>query len=179
MRISSFVLTALNDQAEHELSNEKKYRALASWAEFIGLTGCASFFRKQADGEHEHFLKVVSFIEDRNEKFVASNTIIPAFSPSTFREAFRFVYDLEIATTEKIYTLKQVAETSGDYSTCQWLMDPTGLIKEQVEEENIAQTILDRIGTMSGGLAITGSDVMPATPDGLAIDSLDKWIGEL
>jgi hypothetical protein len=60
------------------------------------------------------------------------------------------------------------------------LLDPSGLIKEQVEEENTAQTILDRIDTVSGKLAFTSvSDVMPATPDGIAVALLDDYIGGL
>jgi ferritin len=180
MRLSSFVLTALNAQAEHELSNEKKYRVLASWADFIGLSGCASFLRKQADGEHEHFLKVVSYIEDRNEKYISAGSVVPDYTPASFRDAFVFAYEIETGTTEKINQLYQIAQTAGDYATCQWLLDSAGLIKEQVEEENLTQTILDRIDTIYGSLSFVAvSDIMPAIPDGLAIAALDDFIGGL
>jgi ferritin len=81
------------------------------------------------------------------------------------QSVFQSVYETEIGTTATLEAMYRIANESGDYLTCQWLVDSKGLIVEQVEEENKAQTILDRI-------AICGVE-------GAALAAFDSWIGSL
>ena len=57
-----------------------------------------------------------------------------------------------------------LARQERDFLTEQWLLDSAGLLKEQVEEENLYTTILDRIGQMKESPSL--------------VHDLDVWVGE-
>ena len=145
MILSGNILNLLSVQYSHETANSIFYAALQSWADMRGLTGTASFFRKQSEGERGHADHVLSYIHDRNEQLAPKPVEIPVLTVGTFTDLFKLAQERERLTSEMILAIKTQAEAEGDGATCQWLLDPDGLIKEQVEEENVIQTILDRI----------------------------------
>ena len=162
-RLSAFVLSALNAQANHEFQNQQAYLSLASWANFSGLTGCAKWLAGQARDEGKHAALVIEYIEDRNEMYVPAPITSPLPLPGSVVEAFQKVYEVETGTTQTIQDLYRLAFDSNDQMTCAFLAK--GLILEQIEEENKAQTCLDR-------LAACGAD-------GAALAAFDVWIGSL
>jgi len=163
MILSSNILSLLTAQYSHETANGIFYTALQSWADRRGLTGTASFFRKQAEGERVHADKILEYIHNRNDQLTVIAVPLQAVEPTSFENLFTLAIERERLTSEMILAIKSQAESIGDHATCQWLLDPEGLVKEQVEEENILQTIIDRM------------NIDPTAGPHL----LDVWIGGL
>lgn len=169
MTLSVEMIAALSAHYLREFTNALVYRHLASWAEFEGFFGCASWLRAQAAGELEHAERVVAYIEARNESVIPGG-ILPDFaSPYNIQALFERVQELERETSAKLAEIKALAERDGDVMTCQWLLDHDGLIREQVEEENVAQSILDRIARR---IEVNGLD-------GDALMDIDRMVGAL
>lgn len=159
--LSANTLALLVGQYAHEKRNQLIYEAMASTADFQGMTGTAAFFRKEAEGEGGHAKAVFEFINSRNEHAKADMIQTPE-TPEDFFELFDAAMEIEIDTTEKLKSIAKSAMSEGDLQTFYWIAD---LIKEQTEEENLYRTILDRF-------ASCGSD--PAM-----IHHFDLWIGGL
>ena len=165
-KLSANMITALCGQYQIETMNAFRYTEMASWARYRGLEGIAGFLAGQAEGERGHAAKVLTYLESRNEKL----EIFP-FQYQVGSEWLDIdqlmlgAYYIEIETTASLYRLHFAADAEGDLMSGQWLMDPAGLIKEQVEEENLAQTILDRFAQY------------PACPG--RTHDLDLWVGSL
>lgn len=143
MLLSATMLSALSAQYAQEVSNALFYARLQSWAEMRGLDGAAAHFERQADDEMGHAKKVLGYIHDRNEELQPLPVTVSPDAPADFVSAFRMAQERERATSDAIALL--LAQAEGDPMTCAWLTQPGGLVLEQVEEERLAQTILDRI----------------------------------
>ena len=159
--LSATILNLLQNQYAHEKSNQIRYEARASRANFIGLTGTAAFFRREAEGEAGHAAKVAQYIADRNE---CLRPVVDCSEDCSY-DLFGMIDTamlIELETTEKLKAIAQAAMSEGDLQTFYWL---SGLITEQTEEENLYQTILDRF-------ALCGRDTSQ-------IQLYDTWIGGL
>jgi len=180
LKISTSTLQLLQSQYAHENHNQFIYSRLATWCDFYGMTGTASFLRKQAKGEADHAEKVLSFIVARNEQLTDTLPLYEQPKPSNFRNCFEILYDREVLTTEKLSGIYKQAVVEYDTLTAQWLMSDSGLLKEQVEEENTIQTILDRIDArMNMSLSVSVEPISQAPDSGGALHDLDAFIGGL
>jgi ferritin len=156
------MVAILNKQVAHEMTNETKYRSVATWFEDQNLHGWAKFFKTQAEGEYGHREKVIDFMHDKN----AHVTYLPIpqvdllFADMT--ALADFYYSTEITTTQMLYRVAEAALAEGDFSTFQWVN--SYLIPEQVEEEGLALDMKSRVARITG-------------PDGqilgLALEELD------
>lgn len=156
MILSENMLALLSAQYAHEYSNALFYDALHSWADMRGFDGSAAFLKAQSDGERAHAAKVLAYIGDRNAELAPMVPEIVAAKPATLLELFQSVRTRETDTTDAIYAIRAQAEAEGDAATCAWLMQPDGLIIEQIEEERVSQTILDRWAMRSVGGGVSG-----------------------
>lgn len=178
MLLSSNLLAMLSAQYAHEISNSMFYSLLGSWASMRGLTGTAKLCAKQAEGEIAHAKSVIAYIDARNEQMVYAALLPPGEPPSTFLDMFKMIQERERATTEAIIAIQREAGAENDFVTSAWLFKPDGLLLEQIEEENLAQTILDRIAARMGNIPMQqGTEVMMASEEGAAIHDIDVWIG--
>lgn len=178
MIISANILSLLCRQYSHELANSIFYASLGSWAEMRGLDGTAAFMAKQSKGERDHADMVLGYIHDRNEQLAFQPLEVPDLGVASFKEMFDKTQARERETTDAIAEIKSQAEAEGDMMTCAWLMQPAGLIIEQVEEENTIQTILDRLSARMGNVMLDSSDVSMAEMPGEVIHDIDCWIGK-
>ncbi len=160
--LSTKVLALLNKQYHHELKNHLRYINRASWADRVGLTGTASFFRKQAHGEAEHATQVLDFIEARSMDITPEQISAEPF-PKDLPGIFETAMAIERETTQMLKEISVASFAENDLQTFYWIAD---LVKEQTEEENITQTILDRIKVRGTG-------------DPAAEHDMDVWIGSL
>lgn len=142
--LSSNVKNLLIAQYYHELRNQISYTARASLAAYKGLDGIAGFFGKQASGEAAHAAQVLQFLEDRNECLTVQSVVSPDPIADDLAQWFLTSQTIERDTTEKLKALAGAALEEMDLQTFYWAAD---LIKEQTEEENIIQTVLDRISS--------------------------------
>lgn len=149
--ISQAMLERLKTQYAHETCNSLRYYQRSTLAEFRGLTGIAAFFKKQAEGERGHADIVFKYVNDRNEQLPISGlTFLDAdiVSSADPIDIFQTAMEVEQRTTAMLQAMLEQARNDRDYLSEQWLLDSSGLLKEQVEEENLYQTILDRITSM-------------------------------
>jgi ferritin len=164
-QLSAGMLSSLNSLYRHEITNHLTYRQFQAWASFRGLTCSEKWLKSQAEGESSHAERVFSYILDRNEVAEPAPFSFSAHPADNFNDIFAAILEVERGTTAAWSACYSAAMAEGDYMTAQWIMDSSGLMREQIEEENVAQTILDRI-------AIRGQDAA-------AIHDLDLWIGSL
>ncbi|MDP1880186.1 MAG: ferritin [Parachlamydiaceae bacterium] len=133
---------ALNEQIKHEFFSSYLYLAMASYFENIPLDGFAKWFRRQADEEHEHGMKIYNYIIDRNLNVNLQAIDKPPSTFNSIEEIFEMALAHERKVTHWIHQLYELAGEEKDYATqvfLQWF------ITEQVEEEKNAQDNLDRI----------------------------------
>ena len=148
--ISSKILDLLQTQYKHESSNHFRYVARSSWSRYRGLEAAGDFFAKEAEGEAGHAKIVRDYIESRNEAVdPAGFDFSDASQWNYYDELFTTAQQVEYETTDMLNNIYSVAMESGDFMTSTWVQ---GLITEQIEEENLYQTMIDRIVQRGGGV---------------------------
>jgi len=163
--LSHDMIEKLRIQYQAETCNSLRYFQRATYAESLGLTGVARFFRREAKGERDHADLVFKYANSRNIALAISGLAFddPDINPGTSPIVlFETALENERATTALLEAMLAQASEEFDYMTEQWLLDSKGLIREQVEEENLYQTICDRIGQMKGSSSL--------------VHDLDIWI---
>jgi ferritin len=156
--INSKVEKALNEQIEKEGYSSSLYLAMASWAENKGLPGIAGWLYVQSDEERLHMLRIVKFINERG-----GNALIPAFrQPGTdfvnVRAMFEEVLKHEQFISASINDVVGVCIAEKDYTTQSWMQ---WFVNEQIEEENNAMQILDKLELLGdGSLYLFDRDIM-------------------
>jgi ferritin len=154
---------ALNNQVEKEASSSQFYLAMASWAEGQGLNGTAKFLYTHSDEERYHMLKLVKFINERGGSTVIPGLKSPQKEFKSLENVFKLLLKHELMVTESINNLVDVCLQEKDYTThnfVQWY------VSEQLEEEALARTILDKIMLINGdnaGLYMFDRDLENAT----------------
>lgn len=157
--MNSKIEKALNAQIEMEACASQIYLAMASWAENNGLNGTAQFMYAHSDEERFHMLKLVKFVNERG-----GNADIPAVTkPSTdfkdLEDLFTRLLNHEIAVTTSINEMVGLCLDERDYTTHNFLQ---WYVSEQLEEEALARTILDKIkliGNDKGGMYLFDKDL--------------------
>jgi len=97
---------------------------------------------------------------------------VPVQAAGTFVAQFDSALALEVDTTAAIARVYAQAMAESDMMTGAWLAQPGGLILEQVEEENVIQTIIDRI-IARAAYSTAGADL-----NGDVVHDIDVWILE-
>lgn len=175
--LSVSILEALNRQYAHEVHNAHRYTIRASLADYCGLTGIRDFFTKQASDEMGHAKKVFDYIIDRGDKLAFALPGLDEPAPENVLGMFDTALAVEIDTTAKLKSIYALALAEGDYLTLSWLT--TGLLAEQIEEEDTFMTILDRLRSRLGMTPSSAVGVDGDDPElGAAIHDFDVWIKE-
>jgi ferritin len=163
--LSKKVEKALNDQIRIEAESSQAYLSMASWAEIKGLEGISNFMYKHSDEERLHMLKLVKYVNERGGHAKISELKAPKTEFGTFQKMFQELYEHEIFVSDSINELVHVTLQEKDYSTHNFLQ---WYVSEQIEEEALARTILDKInliGNDKGGLYLFDRDVQQITVD--------------
>jgi len=166
--LSKKVEKALNDQIRIEAESSQAYLSMASWAEIKGLEGISNFMYKHSDEERLHMLKLVKYVNERGGHAKISDLKAPKTEFGTFQKMFQELYEHEILVSDSINELVHVTLQEKDYSTHNFLQ---WYVSEQIEEEALARTILDKInliGNDKGGLYLFDRDVQQITVDSAA-----------
>ncbi len=136
------VETVINQQINKEEFSSRLYLAMAIWCESNGYPGAANFLYKHAEEERIHMLKLVHYVADRG----GQAELLPIEQPGQKYESLLDVFDQilnhEIFITESINSLYEVTMNEREYTTANFLQ---WYITEQVEEESLFSTILDKI----------------------------------
>ena len=150
---------ALNQQIRVEAESSQVYLSMASWAEVKGLEGISQFMYKHSDEERMHMLKLIKYVNERGGHAYITDLSAPKTEFGTFQKMFQELYDHEIFVSKSINELVHVSLEEKDYATHNFLQ---WYVAEQIEEEALARTILDKIkliGNDKGGLYLFDRDV--------------------
>ncbi|MBP1840449.1 ferritin [Formosa algae] len=157
--LSKVIEDALNKQIRVEAESSQIYLAMACWAEVKGLEGVSNFMYKQSDEEREHMLKLVKFVNERGGHAFISELKAPNVTFKSFKEMFEMLFKHEVFVSESINELVHISLEQRDYATHNFLQ---WYVAEQIEEEAMARTILDKInliGDDKGGLYLFDRDI--------------------
>lgn len=142
MVLSKKMEEALNKQINAELYSAYLYLAMAAYFESANLSGFAHWMELQAEEEKQHAMKLYHYIIERGGRVVLDAIQKPQSDWKSPLDVFEAVYAHEQHVTSLIYNLADIARQEKDYATevmLHWF------IKEQVEEESNASSILERI----------------------------------
>jgi len=159
---------ALNGQVRIEAESSQVYLSMASWAEGKGLEGIAQFMYSQSDEERLHMLKLVKYINERGGHAQVSALNAPKTDFETFQKMFHELLEHEVFVSKSINDLVHVTLEEKDYATHNFLQ---WYVAEQIEEEALARTILDKInliGNDKGGLYLFDRDIQQITANSVA-----------
>ncbi|QWX83924.1 ferritin [Cellulophaga sp. HaHaR_3_176] len=169
--LSKNIEKALNDQIKIEAESSQIYLAMACWAEVKGLEGVAGFMYDQSQEERDHMLKLVKFINERGGHAQISELSAPNVTFSSFKEMFEKLFEHEVFVSGSINELVHISLQEKDYATHNFLQ---WYVAEQIEEEAMARTILDKInliGDDKGGLYLFDRDIQQLTITSASIDT--------
>ena len=136
------VQSAINEQIKKEEYSSRLYMAMGIWCETNGYPGAAKFLFQHAEEERMHMLKFVHYVNDRGGKAQLLDIEQPTADFDSLLDIFEKVMEHEKYITESINNLYEVTITEKDYTTMNFLQ---WYITEQLEEENLFNTILDKI----------------------------------
>ena len=163
------VQSAINEQIKKEEYSSRLYLAMAIWCDVNGYPGASKFLYEHADEERMHMMKLVHYVNERNGKAELMVIEKPTDEFDSLQDVFEKVMEHEVYITEAINSLYEVASNEKDYTTMNFLQ---WYITEQLEEETLFSTILDKIklvGTDKAGMfhidkELDGMAVAPAAP---------------
>ena len=150
MKISKKMEDMLNEQINQELNAGYLYLSMAAFLEDESLPGFASWMKLQAEEEKEHAMKIFDFVHERGGRVTLKAISAPKSNWKSVEEAFVDAYAHEQKVTDLIYMLVDAANKERDYATTRML---DWFVNEQVEEEDSASSILDKIRMVKGSKA--------------------------
>ncbi len=136
------VQIALNKQIELEAYSSQLYLSMASWAEKNGFNGSSQFLYVHADEERIHMLKLFHYINDREGHAIVPALQQPPFNFESIKAIFQEILTHEKMISESINNLVGICVDEKDFTTQNFLQ---WYVSEQIEEENMAKTNLDKL----------------------------------
>ncbi len=137
----------LNEQICIEFTASHLYLAMASWADKEGLEGTAKFLYAHSDEEREHALKLYHYVNDRGGHALTPALEAPQRNYDSIKSVFEAILEHEKYVSEKINDMVGVCLKEHDYTTNQFLQ---WYVEEQVEEESLFGTLLDKLHMLEG-----------------------------
>ena len=146
-RLSDTLAKALNEQMTKEAHAAQIYLSYAAWADSKGFGGIANFLFRHAEEERNHMMKVLEYILLRGAEVVVSAIPAPAENPMSINNCFEKIFEHEVDNTRAVYKLVKMSLDEEDWATWNFMQ---WFVKEQVEEETLAMSLLDKIRIAGG-----------------------------
>ena len=162
--INRNVQAAVNEQIKKEEFSSRLYLSMAIWCEAKGYPGAAKFLYNHSEEERMHMMKFVHYVNDRGGQAGLMEIEKPKAEFISLQELFEEIMEHEIYITNAINELYEVTVNEKDYTTMNFLQ---WFITEQVEEESLFSTILDKIKLVGNDKA--GMFHIDKELDGMAI----------
>ena len=140
--IKEELVKALNEQITAELWSSNLYLAMSFYMANKGFGGMAAWLKKQAAEEWEHANMLANWTIKRGGKPEVDKIDVVPNDFGTPLEVFKQVYEHECRVSRLIDNLVDVASAAKDKASQDFLC---GFVREQVEEEETAQGIVDMI----------------------------------
>ena len=157
--LSEKMLEVLNKQIKLEGDSSQIYLSMAVWSENKGMEGVAQFMYEHADEERQHMLKLVRFVSERGGKVIIPEIAKPQNDFDSLKKMFEILLNHEVFVSKSINDIVHVSLEERDYASNNFLQ---WYVSEQIEEEALARTILDKInliGDDKGGLYLFDNDI--------------------
>lgn len=145
--IKQKVQDQINAQIQAEFQSGWLYLAFAAWFESRNLDGFGHWMRRQWQEEQEHGMKFYNHLLQRGGKVELDDIEKPKVSAENAADIFEKVLEHERHITKRIHSLYDLAKEEDDYplqTLLHWFID------EQVEEEENAESILERLRLIGG-----------------------------
>ena len=136
------VRTAINDQINREFFASYLYLAMSAHLDAEALDGFAHWMRLQAREELGHAMRLFDYLVERNARVELRAIEAPPVSFGSPLAIAEQALQHERTVSEHINRIYRLAAEQGDYATqvqLQWFLT------EQVEEENTAETMVERL----------------------------------
>jgi ferritin len=146
-RLSKTMTAALNSQITKEAHASQVYLSYASWAAGQGFAGIANLLFRHAQEERNHMMKILAYILKRCGDAQVTAIPAPPENPTTIHSCFEKIFEHEVDNTKAIDTLVKMSFVEEDWATwncMQWF------VKEQIEEEAFAISLIDKL-KLAGG----------------------------
>jgi ferritin len=157
--LSDKMLDVLNKQIKIEGDSSQIYLSMAVWSENKGMEGVAQFMYDHSEEERQHMLKLVRFVNERGGKAIIPDIAKPKNDFESLKKMFEILLNHEIFVSKSINEIVHVSLEEKDYASNNFLQ---WYVSEQIEEEALARTILDKInliGDDKGGLYLFDNDI--------------------
>ena len=166
-RLSKTVADALNAQMTKEAHASQIYHSYAAWADSMGFEGISNFLFRHAEEERNHMMKVLEYILKRGAEVTVTAIPAPPENPINIHNCFEKVFEHEVDNTRTIYDLVKLTHDEQDWATYDFMQ---WFVREQVEEETLALSLLNKI-KIAGGEQMNSNALysldrdMQSTPD--------------
>lgn len=134
--------SAINDQIKKEEFSSRLYLSMAIWCETNGYPGASAFLYKHTEEERMHQMKMIHYLNERGGKSQLYDLEKPTSEFQSLQDVFARVLEHEKFITGSINNLYGLTMDEKDYTTGNFLQ---WYITEQMEEESLMSTILDKI----------------------------------
>ena len=138
---------ALNEQVKWELYSSYLYLSMSAYFSAMNLPGFANWMRVQAQEELMHGMKIYDFVISRGGRVELLAIDKPKFEWASPLDVVEEVYSHEKKVTGLINGLVDLAAGEKDHATSNMLQ---WFVKEQVEEEENASEIVEKVKIVSG-----------------------------
>ena len=139
---------ALNAQIVNELEASMLYLSMSSWCDMEGMKSCSEFLMKQSEEERAHMMRIYDYLLEVDCRPILPTVKSPKVDFDSVPALFNEVYQSEKNVTRSIHQIADKCQGSKDFATLQFIQ---WYVVEQIEEENVIRTILDRIKLIGDG----------------------------
>lgn len=157
--IKKTIQEAINEQIMQELYAANLYLSMAMYFEYLNLSGCEHWMKKQWEEETGHARRLMDFLNDRSGRVYISGLEKPPVEFKSVLDVFEKALKHEQHVTELINELYALSVKEKDYQTQTFLQ---WFLTEQVEEEASLEEIIDRIkigGQKEAGLLLIDQEL--------------------
>ena len=141
-RLSNTLAAALNAQLTKEAHAAQIYLSYGAWATSQGFAGVANFLFRHAQEERNHMTKIMEYILQRGAEAKIVAIPAPPENPSNIVNCFEKVFKHEVDNTNAVYKIVKMSFDEEDWATWNFMQ---WFVKEQVEEETLAMSLLDKV----------------------------------
>ena len=166
-RLSKTIAAVLNAQMTKEAHASQIYLSYAAWAEHKGYGGIANFLFRHAEEERNHMMKLLEYILKRGGEVKVTAIPAPPANPTSMNNCFEKVFEHEVDNTKAVYKVVKMSLEEEDWATWNFMQ---WFVKEQIEEETLALSLLDKL-KIAGGEKISHNELyaldrdLEKTPD--------------
>lgn len=137
----------INEQINEELFSAYLYLAMSAYCEDINLPGFANWMNVQFEEEQFHAMKFINYINERGGRVELEAIEKPQVKWDNMIDVFEATLQHEQHITSKINDIMDLAVKEKDHATISFL---NWYVDEQVEEEDTADGILNRLKMING-----------------------------